>query len=205
VIAFWRWPKIDQKISAYPLSAFPMFATIRATPPYGEHRPYELIDSRFELEADPRTPPGEDVRAWAQGHRGGWQLANVRSADVLRERLAAFAADLRAHFPALEVRAVRVSLVAIRAASYPAPARLEHVPVATLAELTAGGELRAMLGRVGRAGADPRPIGLPPPAGLAVYDAGQLAPLAGAPPRKAFVLARSTGTGERWFVVGTWR
>ena len=207
VIAFWWWPKIDQKIGAYPLSAFPMFATIRAEPPYGEHRPYELVDSRFEIEAEPRTPLGEEVRAWAAVHRGGRQLANVRSADVLRERLAAFAADLRAQFPALEVRAVRASLVAIRAASHPAPARLEHVPVATLAELTAGGELRAMLGKVDRAGAAPRPIGLPPPAGLAAYAAGQLAPLAGPPPRGAFVLARAAvpGEGERWFVVGARR
>jgi hypothetical protein len=207
VIAFYRWPRIDQKISAYPLSAFPMFATIRAEPPYSEHRPYELLESRFEVELDPKAPPREDVQAWADSHRRGWQLTNVRSADALRQRLTAFAADLRAAFPDLAVRAVRVSLVAIRAASYPAPASLERVPVATLAELTAGGELRAMLGRVDGAGAAPGPLGLPPPAGLAVYKRGERTELTGPPPRRAFVLARVAvpGEGERWFVVGTRR
>ncbi|HWO25396.1 MAG TPA: hypothetical protein VNO30_41935 [Kofleriaceae bacterium] len=204
-IAFWRWPRIDQKLSAYPLTAFPMFATIRAEPPYGEHRPYEFLETRFEVDADPA--PGADVLAWADSHRRGWQLTNVRSPDALHQRLTAFAAELRAAFPAATVRAVRVSLVAIRAASYPAPAGLTRAPVATLAELTASGELRAMLGRVDGAGAAPSPRGLPPPQGLAVYDRGQRTELAGPPPRRAFVLARAAvpGLGERWFVVGTRR
>lgn len=205
VIAFWRWPKFDQKLGAYPLSAFPMFASIRARAPYGDHVPYEMLESRFEVDVEPGTPLGDDARGWIEHHpRSRPLLRNVRTADAMRDELTAFSAGLREAFPALRVRAVRGILIAIRASSYPAPAGIERVTVATLGELDAGGELRSMLGKVARGAVAPGPVGLPAPARVGYYDAGRVVDLAGDPPRRAYVVA-CVAACERWFVVGARR
>jgi hypothetical protein len=205
VLAFYRWPKLDQRVGAYPLSAFPMFATVRARPPYGEHQLYELLDSRIEVVSDP--PPSQAVRWWVDYHPTGHAIRDARTADEARAALTAFARELHTAFPDLAVRTLRAQLVAIQAPPYPAPARLDHVDVATIAELASDGAFRSMLGRVAPDGATAVPVGLPASDRLAWYRDGVFTDLTTGRvelARKIYVVVRVVvpGEGERTFVVG---
>ncbi len=207
VIAFYRWPKIDQRLGAYPLSAFPMFASIRARPPYAEHQLYEILESRFEVVSDPPPPPA--VQSWIDNHPGGHAIGSVRTSDAARELLEAFAQEVRITFPDLRIHKIRGQLLSIQAPGFPAAARLDRRDVATIAELAIGPQgavFRAMLGRVDPEGAIAIPIGLPPSDQLAVYRDGAFTELERGTElaRKIHVVVRLVvpGEGQRWFVVG---
>ncbi len=203
VIVFYRWPMLDQRIGAYPLSAFPMFAQIRARPPYGEHTLYETFESRFAVVSDAPLEPA--VQAWIEGHPAGRGLENLRSPDAAREVLTAFASELRREHPQLVVRTVGVRLVAVQFPPYPAPPQLARAEVATIAELASDG-LRCMLGRVEPTGATPMPVGLPLGGRIGLYRDGAVGDLAPGSelPRRVHVVVRVLvpGEAERLFVVG---
>ncbi|MBS1124097.1 MAG: putative rane protein [Deltaproteobacteria bacterium] len=205
VIAFYRWPKLDQRLGAYPLSAFPMFGSIRARPPYGEHQLYEILEGRIEVVSDPRPEPA--VQSWIDHHPAGHDLLGARTADEARATLTAFSRELQTVFPNLAIRTLRAQLVSIQAQPYPAPARLDRVDVATIAELSRHGSFRCMLGQVDADRAFAAPVGLPASDRLASYRDGGFTDLvvggAGLA-RKTYVVVRVVvpGEGERTFVVG---
>ena len=205
LIAFWRWPKLDQLLNLYPLSSFPMFASIRAVPPYAEHHVYEMADVRLEVDSTPAPAPG--MQAWITDQVKLHRLVNVRTRDGVREQLVAFHAAARAGFPEYAIRAVRLHLVAIEAAPYPEPARLVRRDVGIMGELAADGTFTSALAPLGRSG-DRFTAATTAP--LAVHHDGAVRDLATvrdgerqsfelpAPP--VHVLARA---GERLFLVGS--
>lgn len=187
VIAFWRWPKLDQRANLYPFSSFPMFASIRAVPPYDEHRLYEMFGARLELVSSP--PPNDHQRDWIHHRMMGSNLHRARSPDAIRTHLEAFRARLREAFPDLQIAVLRAHLTSTQARPYPEPARLERVDVAILGELE-GDTFRSLLGAT-----PPEPL---------LYESGQARPLVGAPPsgKHLYVLAKQ---GDRAFVVAPGR
>ena len=133
VIPFWHWPYlIDQRVNAYPISAYPMFASVRAVPPYREHLPYELFEVRVRL--DPPASP--DEQAWIDART---EVRVPRGCGPVRAELAKIAA----RFPH---RTIRAELDVVQAAPYPAPARLERATIATIAELAGDGTLTCAIG-----------------------------------------------------------
>lgn len=186
VIAFWRWPKIDQKVSAYPLSSFPMFASIRASEPYDEHHRYEMPVRRGRFEVTTWPPAPLDAIAWVANRYGAGNLYEIRTCDRLRAELAWFSDEFRKAFPKLELRSARALLVAFVAPPYPEPARLDRVDIATMAEL-AGSELRCFIDR-------------DPEGRVAYYHGGTYHDVDERAPREAELVTR---VGERWFLLGT--
>lgn len=135
-------PTVDQRLNTYPFSSFPMFATIRANPPYDEHRAYALAGDRYVVTADrPLTP---DEQRWLD-HDHRW-LFNAATRDELKARLTALLAAARARWPELHVRAIRHYLAIYDAPAYPAPARFDVHPIAITGELDARGAFRSYLG-----------------------------------------------------------
>lgn len=121
--------RFDQRFNTYPFTAFPMFAQLRATPPYDVHRPYAIVAGRFEVIADRPVP-----HDWLDYR----YRAVVRRRDV-SQGLADVLADVRRTYPAAQVERVRLWLVVLDAPAYPAPARLEERRIGVLAELDASG------------------------------------------------------------------
>jgi hypothetical protein len=134
VIAFYRWPALDQRLNLYPLSSFPMFASIRAVKPYSEHHVYELSDVRLELVTTPPAGPPLDV--WCVEQARMRRLANVRTRAGVQDALGAIASAARATHPQYAISAVRLYRVAIEAPPYPEPARLVRHDVGVMGELT---------------------------------------------------------------------
>jgi hypothetical protein len=204
-IAFWRWPPLDQRLNAYPLSSFPMFASIRAVPPYGEHHTYEMTDARLELETAPAPAPA--FQAWIDDQVKLRRLATASTRAAVQSGLGAVLAAARAGFPTYQIRAVRLYLVTIEAPAYPERARMVRHDVALLGELAGDGTFTSALAPLERAGDR---WALPTAAPLAAYHDGALRDLAtersgerqlfALPPAPVHVLARD---GERWFVVSS--
>ncbi|HEU0036505.1 MAG TPA: hypothetical protein VFQ53_38095 [Kofleriaceae bacterium] len=213
-IAFWRWPKIDQRLGLYPLSNFPMFASIRAREPYGEHHDYELVEGGFEIVTEP--PLHAPAKNWVDHNANALGLHHVRDREELRGVLSYCGQQLREGFPELTPIAVRANLIARRAPAYPEPARFERVELATIAELARDGTLRTAFGTVERTATTWRirvdAQGLPPVDRLALYLHGTRTDLAATRSAEGFdvavlsagwIVARFEvpGEGERWFVV----
>jgi hypothetical protein len=138
--AFW----LNQRLHAFPFSSFPLFASVRAKPPYDVHQTYELIGGHIELVA--ARPLTRDEQAWIAGngtYRWMWQ---VRDPARLHRDLQVILDETRTVFPSAGVTGVRLWLSVFRAPAYPAPARLDRVDVAILAELDADGALRTATG-----------------------------------------------------------
>lgn len=124
-------PTLDQRLNAYPFSAFPMFARIRAQAPYDAHLPYVVPGDWFD--AGPLSPAAQ--RFLDHHYRGTYaitdparlcaQLARIR--DEMNTR----------YFPGAHI----THLVHFRAQfivpAYPAPARFTRVPTAITAVLGA--------------------------------------------------------------------
>lgn len=135
-------PTLDQRLNTYPFSGFPMFAKVRARPPYYDHQAYSLPGASFEVTAErPVDPPLQ--RWFDHAHR---DLETVRAPDVLRRDLVAILANARRAYPSYGVRSLRVWLTIFEAPAYPAPAHLERHPIAILGEVAADGSFRTQLG-----------------------------------------------------------
>ncbi|HTR50021.1 MAG TPA: hypothetical protein VMJ10_04885, partial [Kofleriaceae bacterium] len=164
-------PTLDQKLNTYPFSSFPMFATVRVRPPYGEHLPYSVAGDHFEVLSD--HPIDGRIQRWFDyQHRG---MAEVRDPDQLRARLAALLADARERYPEFGIHGVRLYLMIFESPAYPAPAHFEAHPIAILGELDQPaasprpGAFRTMLGRLDGDLAVPVPRGLDPTGARYVY------------------------------------
>jgi hypothetical protein len=119
----------DQRLNTYPFTAFPMFAQIRATPPYEVHRPYAIIAGRFEVIADRPIP-------------SDWLDYRYRALITRRDLHAGLddvLAYLRRAYPEARIDRVRLWFVVLDAPAYPALAHLEERRIGVLAELDTHG------------------------------------------------------------------
>jgi len=180
VVAF--APGIDQRLNTYPVSAFPMFATIRAREPLTEHLPYSVPGVHFDL--DTALPLPGAAESLDYSYR---TLIAVRDRDELGKRLTAILADARAQFPNGGVRSVRAWLTIFETPAYPAPARFEAHPLAILGECDDAGcrsQLQAKL-----------------PAGPVDYYADDIpTKRTGTPPRTGPLYVVQTIDGGPWLV-----
>jgi hypothetical protein len=135
-------PTVDQRLNTYPFSSFPMFATIRANPPYDEHRPYALAGDRYFVDAEP--PLDSDQQRWFD-HDHRWLFA-VTSRDELHARLSTLLAEAKARWPAAHIRSITHYLTIYNSPAYPAPAHFDAVPIAITGELDEAGHFRSFLG-----------------------------------------------------------
>ena len=120
-------PKLDQRLNTYPFTAFQMFATVRSTPPWSEHRPYIMWGDNYQSDA----PISREYE-----HKNRFMYL-VTDPDKLRARLETIrppGATFLRHNLALYV-----------APAYPAPPEFQQGVAATTGELTPEG-FRTMLG-----------------------------------------------------------
>jgi hypothetical protein len=150
-------PALDQRLNTYPFSGFPMFATIRANPPFSDHQPYGVAGDGFTV--DSPAP----IAAWQQQ----WvdhtfrHLHLVTGQSKLRARLAAIKARIDQRYPELGgVTTLRHQLVLFVAPAYPAPARFERHPIAITGELASDGTLRSVFGKLTGTTLELRPNGV---------------------------------------------
>lgn len=205
VIGFWHWPLLDQRLRLHPFSAFPMFASIRAVPPYDQHLPYELLEGQVAVVAAPTATAAEAsaLATWAAGRGDARALVRARTPARIEAALRA----LRAEAPA-GLAEVSLELRARRAAPHPAPARFVLDAVATFGTIDAAGHITHRLGRLGRGGGTWVIRDIPAAPALAWYANGALTPLmpGSAADDVAVALPRGPGlvlarVAARWFVV----
>jgi hypothetical protein len=135
-------PRLDQRLNTYPFSGFPMFAKVRARPPYHDHQAYSLPGVSFEVTAE--RPIDAPLQSWFDhAHR---DIETVRDPVALRRELTAILAEARRAYPGYRVRSLRVWLTIFEAPAYPAPAHLERHPIAILGEVAPDGSFRSQLG-----------------------------------------------------------
>lgn len=171
-------PGIDQKLNTYPMSAFPMFAQVRAREPYDTHQPYSVPGVHFELE-----PAAPGAAEWLDYQYR--TVLQVRDARELERRLAAIVTDARSRYPATKL--VRVYLTIFEVPAYPAPARFEAHPIAIMGE-SDGTAFRSRLSRT-------------LPAGSVTYYANDIPePHTGTPPAKGPLYVVETVDGRPWLV-----
>jgi hypothetical protein len=137
-------PTVDQKLNTFPFSSFPMFATVRATPPYGEHRPYALEGDHFEIISDEPIYPG--IQLWFDHQNRG--MFNERDPVVLEKRLRATIAQAQRRFPEWKIKGARLWLALFIAPPYPAPAHFEMRPVAIVGAIEGDGTFHTAIGKL---------------------------------------------------------
>lgn len=137
-------PALDQRLNTYPFSGFPMFATVRARPPYDQHQPYGVAGVWFEVTGN--YPIDPRAQRWLN-HQNRTIVA-VRDPDELHRRMAAALAQLHKFYPDLGARELRLWLAIYEAPAHPAPARFERHRIAVMGELLADGTFRTHLGRL---------------------------------------------------------
>ncbi len=119
-------PGLDQWLNTYPFSGFPMFASVLAHAPYGDHQAYDVAGGHFEVTSEPALDLAAQ-RWFDHSNRG---MHEVRDPDQLRARLAVMLAQAQKRFPTYTFHTVRLYLTLFEAPAYPAPAHFEPHPVA---------------------------------------------------------------------------
>lgn len=142
VVAF--VPRLDQRLNTYPFSGFPVFSSLRASPPYDTHQPYSVAADYFELLG--RRPIPRDLQWWVDHDNRG--LFRATDPDTIAARLATVLATTRAQHPELDVHVLRHYVALFEAPAYPAKARFERHPIAITAETSADGTIRTLLGKL---------------------------------------------------------
>jgi hypothetical protein len=136
-------PSLDQRLNTYPFSGFPMFATVRARPPYGDHQPYGVAAVSFEVTTDQRPMDAPTQRWFDHANR---KIIETRDRTELEARLRALLATAQKRYPDYGIRAVRLWLAIYEAPAYPAPAHFELHRIAVIGEITADGQFHSQLG-----------------------------------------------------------
>lgn len=137
---------LNQRLNLYPFSSYPMFAEVRARPPYDRHRSYELIGGHVELAG--RRALTDDEQRWIDRrivYRWMWQ---ERDPAALRAKLQGVLDEARQRYPSAGITTARIWLSVDRAPPYPADARLDRSDLAILGELDTAGRFRSALGRL---------------------------------------------------------
>ena len=133
-------PGLDQWLNTYPFSGFPMFATIRANPPYDEHQPYAIAADHFV--ADVAIP--DNVQRWLDHANRG--IETTTDPVKLQKRLVAVLGQVQRRYPDAHLHGLTLWLTLFEAPAYPAPAHFEPHPIAVLAEIRDDGTYRSVLG-----------------------------------------------------------
>lgn len=143
-------PTVDQKLNTYPFSGFPMFATVRAHPPYSDHQAYDVAADHFEVTCD--RPLDISIQRWFDhANRGTFR---IRDPKQLEKRLRAILGTAQKRWPSWPIRGVRLWLTIYEAPAYPAPAHFEQHPIAVMGEVLPDGTFRSALGTLrGKPGA----------------------------------------------------
>ena len=149
-------PGVDQFLNTYPFSGFPMFATIRANPPYDEHRPYSLAAAHFEAIAD--VPVLDNVQRWLDHANRG--IETTTDPAKLQKRLAAVLGQAQRRYPDAHIHGLVLYLSIFEAPAYPAPAHFEPHPIAIMAEYREDGTYRTVLGKLDQGRVTLKPQGL---------------------------------------------
>ena len=191
-------PTLDQRLNTYPFSAFPMFATIRATAPYDEHLAYRFAGDHYEVTSDLALTI-DDQRWFDHGNRG---LFEIRDPAQLRTRLEALLAIAKQRYPDKGIHRIRHYLAIFEAPAYPTPARLDLHPIAITAEVRDDGTFQSVLGTLGETSVTLHPIGLDTRGATFAYHADdQLAPIAIVAPVTGDVVATGALPGDPLYVV----
>ena len=135
-------PGVDQWLNTYPFSAFPMFATIRASSPYDEHVPYAVAADHFVAD----VPVPDNVQRWLDHTNRG--IEKTTDATKLQTRLASVLGQVQRRYPDAHIHGLTLWLVIYEAPAYPAPAHFEPHPVAVMAEIRDDGTYRTALGKL---------------------------------------------------------
>jgi hypothetical protein len=134
-------PTLDQRLNTYPFSSFPMFATIRAEAPYGEHHDYTVPGDHI-------APIAAPVHVFAQrwldhSFRG---LYAERNPERIHKKLRQILEQAPVRYPDATIKDLRAYLTLFVAPAYPAPAHFEQHDIAITGELHADGTFRTLLG-----------------------------------------------------------
>jgi hypothetical protein len=140
VVAF--VPRLDQRLNAYPFSGFPVFSSVRASPPYDTHQPYSVAADHVELLGIGSIP--RDLQWWIDHDTRG--LFRMADPAAIAARLASVLATTRSQHP--EVHGLRHYVALFHSPAYPAKARFERYPIAITVEASADGSFRTLLGRL---------------------------------------------------------
>jgi hypothetical protein len=149
-------PGLDQRLNTYPFSGFPMFATVLAHAPYGDHQAYTVVGDHFQVTSDP--PIDLPTQRWFDHSNRG--LHDVRDPDQLHARLTAVLAQAHKRYPDYAFKNIRLYLTLFEAPAYPAPAHFESHPIAVLGELASDGTYRTLLGSLDEKHVTLRPRGV---------------------------------------------
>ncbi len=134
-------PTLDQRLNTFPFSSFPMFATIRAEEPYGEHLAYTVPGGHI-------APISAPVHMFAQR----WldhtfrTLSTERDPERIRRKLTQILEQAPSRYPDATIKDLRAYLSLFVAPAYPAPAHFEQHDIAITGELHADGTFRTVLG-----------------------------------------------------------
>ena len=134
-------PTLDQRLNTFPFSSFPMFATIRAEAPYGEHLAYAVPGDHI-------APISAPVHLFAQrwldhSFRG---LFAERDPERIHKKLVQILELAPSRYPDVTIKDLRAYLTLFVSPAYPAPAHFEQHDIAITAELHADGTFRSVLG-----------------------------------------------------------
>jgi hypothetical protein len=136
-------PTVDQRLNTFPFSSFPMFATIRARRPYGEHQAYSVVAGTYEVISEVPVYPA--AQRWLDHiHRN---VQAVRDPVELEKRLRDVLAQLQHFYPDFRAHGIRLWITVFEAPAYPAPAQFAKKPIALLGEIAADGTFHTMLGK----------------------------------------------------------
>jgi len=138
-------PTVDRKLNTYPFSGFPMFATIRARPPYDQHLAYDVPGDSYEVATIDR-PMDTPTQQWFDHQNRGMHA--VRNPDELQRRLSAVLAQGKKRYWDYGVQSVRLWLTIYEAPPYPQRAHVERHRIAVVGEITPDGTFRTMLGKL---------------------------------------------------------
>jgi hypothetical protein len=136
-------PSLDQRLNTYPFSGFPMFAMVRARPPYSEHQPYGVAGVSFEVTTDKRPMDTPTQQWFDHAHR---KILETHNRTELEARLRALMMAGQGRYPDYGIRSVRLWLAIYEAPAYPAPAHFELHRIAVMGEITADGQFHSQLG-----------------------------------------------------------
>ena len=135
-------PGVDQWLNTYPFSGFPMFATIRANPPYGDHEPYSIAADHFVAD----VPIPDNVQRWLDHANRG--IETTTDPGKLQKRLVAVLGQVQRRYPDAHIHGLALWLTIFEAPAYPAPAHFEPHPIAVMAEIRDDGTYRTALGKL---------------------------------------------------------
>ncbi|MCE9577373.1 MAG: hypothetical protein K8W52_29765 [Deltaproteobacteria bacterium] len=124
---------LSQRLWLYPCTNYPMFSSIRAAHPYGEHLPYRTVGQQIEVLIDPPLTSAQQDRI--DGENVYRRFFRLRDPAALRDALAVIVGDAHVRYPQAAIRGARLWLVEQTVPAYPAVARVESRRIGVVAEL----------------------------------------------------------------------